>query len=131
MKKKLFVLLVIFAFSFISCKTSTDSPNGNSTDATTKDSRESNSNTENYPKLKVENKMSMNIVYSIELPNHNISPVEIQPGEDMIFELCNPMFSYENVTARIGFGISRNATNYIYVRKNFSKGQTTVITLNN
>ena len=83
-----------------------------------------------YPKLKVENKTTTTnyVIFSVKLPNNDISPVEIDKGESATFELINGMFYYDNVTVRLEYGVSRNASSYRYYKANFVDGKTTVIT---
>lgn len=118
MRKYLIILLI--AFCFVGCKANADFSVGKTEE------------TVSYPKLKVENnKTNGEFIFLIELPNYYISPVEIRSGESMIFELNQGLWSYENVTVHIRYGMTRSHMNDIYPRVNFTDGETTTIKLGN
>ena len=120
MRKIIFILSLCFVF--VACS--------NNSVPTQEETRVSGSQTTNYPKLKVENKKTNNeCIFSIELPNYKIEPLEIRNGESMTFELSEGLWCYENVTVSLRYGLLRSHQNFVYVRKNFADGQTTVITL--
>lgn len=121
MRKYLFLILI--ALFFVGCKANTDLSETN-----TESTRDSG--TKSYPKLKVENKKTNNeCIFSIELPNYKIEPLEIRNGESMTFELSEGLWCYENVTVSLRYGLYRSNQNFAYVRKNFADGQTTTVTL--
>ncbi len=124
MRKYLFLILI--ALFFVGCKANTDLPETTNTESTTRDS----GSQKQYPKLKVENKKTNgDFIFIIELPDYNITPVEIRGGESMTFELNRGLLSYENVTIHLRYGATRSHFNDVYVRKDFADGQTTTITL--
>lgn len=120
MRKYLFLILI--ALFFVGCNANTDLPETTNTESTESQKQ--------YPKLKVENKKTTGeFIFLVELPNYRIEPLEIRSGESMTFELSEGLWCYENVTVSLQYGASRNYQNFVYVRKNFADGQTTVVTL--
>ncbi len=117
MRKYLIILLI--AFYFVGCKANADFSVGKT------------DNTVSCPKLKIINASDNFNIYSIELPNHNISPLEIRPKESVTFELINGMLYYDNVIVSVSYGVTRGTGNVhtAYYKVNFSDGETTVITL--
>ena len=118
-----YILIILIPLCFVGCKANADI-----TAPTTKTETRNGESIKSYPKLKIINKKSVHI-FSIELPEYTISPLDILGGESMTFELNKGLLCYENVTVHLKYGSNRYSSSDYYTRVNFADGQTTVITL--
>ena len=123
--KKVFLITLVFIFGalcFIGCKANTDVTESNNGKESGRQSTF----------LKVENQDNSYTILAIVLQNNNISPIEIRTGESMTFELCNPLYNYNDVVIAITWGTGRETYDIQrtrYVKASFIKGKTTTISI--